>query len=134
MVDDLSEMLKLSTERISIWFQNRRARYKKARKLELNQEKQSNNSKPTIGYSPLFEQMMSTNNLPNFPWLRNENSALKSAYKTELNDPFISTTINVPINYMDSFKSNPSCLNQQEMRSKYSDYYPTLVNATENQV
>ena len=56
MVDELSEMLKLSTERISIWFQNRRARYKKARKLELNQEKQSNNSKLTVGYSPLFEK------------------------------------------------------------------------------
>ncbi len=33
IVDDLSTMLNLSTERISIWFQNRRARFKKARKL-----------------------------------------------------------------------------------------------------
>lgn len=32
-VDDLSDMLNLSTERISIWFQNRRARHKKAKKL-----------------------------------------------------------------------------------------------------
>ena len=31
-VDDLSDMLNLSTERISIWFQNRRARFKKAKK------------------------------------------------------------------------------------------------------
>ena len=34
MVDDLCQMLNLSTERISIWFQNRRARFKKARKLQ----------------------------------------------------------------------------------------------------
>jgi hypothetical protein len=34
VVDDLSTMLNLSIERISIWFQNRRARFKKARKLE----------------------------------------------------------------------------------------------------
>lgn len=33
-VDDLCDLLKLSTERISIWFQNRRARFKKARKLQ----------------------------------------------------------------------------------------------------
>lgn len=33
IVDDLSNLLNLSTERISIWFQNRRARFKKARKL-----------------------------------------------------------------------------------------------------
>jgi hypothetical protein len=38
MVDDLSSMLNLSTERISIWFQNRRARFKKTRKLEVCQE------------------------------------------------------------------------------------------------
>ena len=33
-VDDLCDLLKLSTERISIWFQNRRARFKKARKIQ----------------------------------------------------------------------------------------------------
>ncbi len=33
-VDDLCDMLHLSTERVSIWFQNRRARFKKQRKLQ----------------------------------------------------------------------------------------------------
>jgi hypothetical protein len=32
-VDDLSSELSLSIERISVWFQNRRARFKKCRKL-----------------------------------------------------------------------------------------------------
>jgi hypothetical protein len=35
-VDRLAEFLNLSTERISIWFQNRRARYKRARKEPSN--------------------------------------------------------------------------------------------------
>lgn len=39
VVDDLSSMLNLSTERISIWFQNRRARFKKARKLETQENR-----------------------------------------------------------------------------------------------
>lgn len=46
-VDELSLKLKLSTERISIWFQNRRARFKKARKLE-HQENQAKNNTPNI--------------------------------------------------------------------------------------
>ena len=46
MVDDLSSMLSLSTERISIWFQNRRARFKKSRKLENSQEKATYVSPP----------------------------------------------------------------------------------------
>lgn len=33
-VDDLCDLLHLSTERISIWFQNRRARFKKQRKQQ----------------------------------------------------------------------------------------------------
>ncbi len=37
LVDELSAQLFLSTERISIWFQNRRARLKKARKLQAQQ-------------------------------------------------------------------------------------------------
>lgn len=142
MVDDLSETLKLSTERISIWFQNRRARFKKARKLELNQEKQSSNQKLTYGYSPLLKEMMSTNDYIsannsalNLTWLKNEEKlALNNAYLGELNNTSVSTTINTPINYMGSFKSNQLGLNHQELRTKYSSYFPTLINPTENQM
>jgi hypothetical protein len=142
MVDDLSETLKLSTERISIWFQNRRARFKKARKLEVNQEKQLSNHKLTYGYSPLLKEMMSTNDYIstnnsalNLPWLKNEEKlALNNTYLRELNNTSVSTTINTPINYMGSFKSNQLCLNHQELRTKYSSYFPTLINPTENQM
>ena len=43
-VDDLSQTLNLSTERISIWFQNRRARFKKARKLQAQEHGFASNS------------------------------------------------------------------------------------------
>ena len=48
MVDDLSSMLNLSTERISIWFQNRRARFKKTRKLEVCQENSTSTYTPVV--------------------------------------------------------------------------------------
>ena len=48
MVDDLSSMLNLSTERISIWFQNRRARFKKTRKLEVCQENATSTYTPVV--------------------------------------------------------------------------------------
>ncbi len=45
VVDRLAQVLNLGTERISIWFQNRRARYKKDRKLLADQNKQVNSNK-----------------------------------------------------------------------------------------
>lgn len=68
VVDDLSSMLNLSTERISIWFQNRRARFKKARKLETQENRMSienNNQVPTNSYSypagyPSFGNMLAS--------------------------------------------------------------------------
>lgn len=78
MVDDLSSTLNLSTERISIWFQNRRARFKKSRKLETCPETSSSyvqaanastfmpspplNSKPLT--SPRNENVAPTSYLP----------------------------------------------------------------------
>ena len=54
MVDDLCQLLNLSTERISIWFQNRRARFKKARKLQAQETGFSTTTSTTL-----------TNRLPN---------------------------------------------------------------------
>ncbi len=141
MVDDLSETLKLSTERISIWFQNRRARFKKARKLELDQEKESIKFKPTVTYAGLFEQMMSANSYTspnnsssfNLSSLKNEEKfAFNTAFKAQLSDPSVNS-INATDNYIDNLKSNKLYLNQHELRSKYLSYYPTYVNQTENQ-
>lgn len=52
VVDDLSSMLNLSTERISIWFQNRRARFKKARKLHAQETGLSETTKAYKTYPP----------------------------------------------------------------------------------
>jgi hypothetical protein len=47
VVDDLCDQLKLSVDRVSIWFQNRRARFKKARKIDSSDSSKLNDS---IGY------------------------------------------------------------------------------------
>ena len=74
MVDDLSSMLSLSTERISIWFQNRRARFKKSRKLETTQE----NAAYVSG--PILQAPVTTNSSP-----INENS-LGNSTQSYIND------------------------------------------------
>lgn len=75
MVDDLSQMLNLSTEKISIWFQNRRARSKKARKLE-NQENRFVEPVP-YSYDHMYNYPQSNSYLS--PGMQ-DNSKLNTAY------------------------------------------------------
>jgi hypothetical protein len=51
-VDDLSSELNLSIERISIWFQNRRARFKKTRKLNAQASRFENEERTPVSPSP----------------------------------------------------------------------------------
>ena len=68
MVDDLSSMLNLSTERISIWFQNRRARFKKTRKLEVCQE---NNASTYTPITPPMTSHLSSSSSKSTPNINN---------------------------------------------------------------
>ena len=65
VVDRLSQVLNLGTERISIWFQNRRARYKKDRKLLLEQNKQINTNKQNEWVNKSQPQQYNDNSINN---------------------------------------------------------------------
>lgn len=105
VVDDLSSMLNLSTERISIWFQNRRARFKKARKLETQENRlamDGSNQLPNNGYNystgytmPNYQNIVSAKQ-DNFPLNRNifssfapiqEDQSLRTPFSDNLNNP-----------------------------------------------
>lgn len=62
VVDRLSQVLHLATERISIWFQNRRARHKKERKLQ-----QAENKKQ-IELQALQQQQQQNQTTLSQPW------------------------------------------------------------------
>ena len=63
VVDDLSISLNLSIDKISIWFQNRRARLKKATKSVTATSLNQNNNN-TINYTS-YNHEMQYNNMPN---------------------------------------------------------------------
>lgn len=56
IIDRLAEMLNLTTERISVWFQNRRARYKRMKKNEPSPSVLSNNTQ--INLAEFSHQML----------------------------------------------------------------------------
>lgn len=149
LVDDLSSTLNLSTERISIWFQNRRARFKKSRKLETCKETSSSyvqaaNASTFLPSPPLNTKPLSS--------LRNENVAPVSylplnanhgyhgytntnsnpvklppvttsfPFNSHINNQHISDSSRVPINYSNHM---PSFYNQNFYGGIYSSYQNT---------
>lgn len=123
VVDDLSSMLNLSTERISIWFQNRRARFKKARKLETQENRMSmeninqvlsnsynySNGYPTFGNMLAPKQEDFSRNLFNSFAPVQEDQTFRHPFVNQLNKPNfygevsgIQQTLNSTLNFYPS--------------------------------
>ncbi|CAF0913630.1 unnamed protein product [Brachionus calyciflorus] len=117
VVDDLSSMLNLSTERISIWFQNRRARFKKARKLETKENlMESSNPCPSFSLSNAYQNSNTYSQInlnaktEQFPLNRNLlNSFTPVQEKQSVPLAFSNTQLN-PIPYYNQFNMTPNNL------------------------
>lgn len=116
MVDDLSQMLNLSTERISIWFQNRRARFKKARKLE-NVSQSEFVPTPTQSQFKYELPGQYFNPTPIYPSM----SLYPSETNLNLNKPLVNVTNQMPATH-NYFNMTPSHLTQPNanLASSYS--------------
>jgi hypothetical protein len=124
VVDKLSETMNLSIERISIWFQNRRARFKRSRKLDNRESRLDEFSEPmlpTQATSSSVPYKFETNST--LATAMNENSSLSSDKEND-HTPMYSFNNYKPVELNSPPSSNQVPANSTSFFQNLTSSYP----------